>query len=120
MPIIIAFGGFFAISNLILSFISFNQFSNGDIAHLFGFMTGILLTGSIYRETIEIFYNWLFIFFGFWIISISINKILELYKLNLNFGIEIILIIIGIFLITYSYIKLKNLKEFKIKIGEEN
>lgn len=124
MPIIIAFGGFFAISNLIMNFIKLNQFSNGDIAHLFGFMAGILITGLIYRETIEIFYNWLFIFFGFWIISLSlqsiITNILTNTNLNLDIVFQFILILLGLLLITYSYYKLKELKRLKIETGEES
>ena len=112
-PLILVFGGFFAISNFILNWIKIESINSGELAHIFGFLIGILLIGIMYRESIYVFYNWIFIGAGFWLIMASISNFIN-YNLNLsNIIIQLFFILTGSFLIINSYLKLK----IQIKYG---
>lgn len=108
VPIILLFGGFFALNSLVTNLLdlSFIELNTGDIAHLVGMLTGFLIAGLFYRDNIEVFYSWLLIFFGFWLIKYSIETslisgelLVVIYQLALS--------LIGIFLIIFSYRILK-------------
>lgn len=113
VPIIIVIGLFFSLQNILGTLVD-STVMVADIAHLFGFLSGVLVTGAIYRETINVFYNWLAIAAGFWMI-IQSAVIIEpkLLFSSINTIISIILLITGIFLIFYSYMKLSEEKSIK-------
>ena len=111
VPMIIFFGLFFLFENLI-SYFTTNYLVFGNLAHIMGFLFGILITGTIYRETIEIFYNWLGIAVGFLAIlfvSREISSLISFFQISQLF-IVVVGLLIGIFLIFYSYEKLKLIK----------
>ncbi len=120
IPLIILFGLYFIFSNLINNYF-LNSIIIGDFAHIFGFLTGILITGILYKENIDVFYAWISITFGFYIINLGIEVIIkDFISLNLLinsslFFIDILislsLIFIGILLIFYSY-KILKIMEF--------
>lgn len=111
-PIILIFGGFFAINTFIQNYfqISNLNFITGDFAHMMGFLCGVLIAGLFYHDNTNIFYNWLFIFGGFWMIEYgSINLISYFNSLSVLFLVlQIILITSGIIIITISYTLIKN------------
>lgn len=116
MPLIIVFGAFFIFSNMINDIISKNiQIISGDIAHITGFLIGLLITGTLYNETIKVFYNWLLISIGFYLINLCITLILTS---NLFQLINILLIILyfttSTILIGFSY-KLLKLREVNLE-----
>lgn len=110
-PIILVFGGFFAINTLIQNYLmqlNFNLVS-GDIAHLIGFLSGILIISLFYHEKLNVFYNWLLIFIGFSLIIYSLeNLIMYFSSINIIFIIlQLIIIVTGIYMIIISYTILK-------------
>lgn len=116
-PIILLFGAFFAINALIENYFlnfGFNLVS-ADLAHLIGFMCGILITGIFYDDRISIFYNWLLIFAGFWLIEYAIKNIISNPNIISVLILQIIFISIGFFAIIYSYklLKMKLLSNFE-------
>ena len=121
-PIILVFGGFFAINTLIQNYLSVLNFNliTGDIAHIIGFLCGILIISLFYHEKISVFYNWLLIFTGFFMITYSLENIFIYYNSIgiLFFGIQILLLSIGTFMIVLSYamLKIKFLKKDESKI----
>ncbi len=118
IPIILVFGGYFIFSNLISKLTGLqSQMMTGDLAHTIGFLIGILVIGVTYQDTIRIFYNWIAILFGFYLINFSINLTIDNLAIISPVIIQIILyFIIGIFLVFYSY---SSLKIFKMVRGEE-
>lgn len=114
IPIIILFGLIFILQWILSLLIQNNNLSFGDTAHMFGFLCGIFLMGIIEQKTIKVFYNWIAIAFGFAAITYSLSKIyssiLGAFIINEIF-IAITSLIIGIFLIFYSYLKLKIMSE---------
>lgn len=115
VPILIVFGGYFIISNLLSRFY-FEYFSIlGDTAHLVGFLVGILIIVILYQETIDTFYGWLIIFFGFYIINLGLIYQLENILSIINFLIFLIFLFIGLLMIYFSYYKLKTIKFEEVK-----
>lgn len=110
--IIVLFGGFFFVENLIKIFFLKNYLILGSSGHIAGFFIGIFLAGIMYRETIETFYNWLGISFGFFLILYSTRFARELLNsFNVYNSILLIsLIVFGVLSILYSYYKLKIMK----------
>ena len=107
-PIILVFGLFFVISSVINSMVFASNSISGDIAHMTGFFVGVLLAGLFFQSTIRVFYNWLGVFFGFWIIKLSIENML--YGLGLvDILYFLALILVGAILVYYSYTSLKKL-----------
>ncbi len=116
LPIIILFGSIF-----ILSYLVSNYFSGGvmlgEISHIAGFLIGMFLTGLFYRNTIGVFYNWVVISLGFVAITFSFGNFISIYYKYLsvndfNLVLNDVLIasgslLLGVFLIFYSYGKLK-------------
>ncbi len=114
VPLILVLGGFFLISTLINLYLNL-EFISGDVAHFIGLITGIFVISFFYMKSIPIFYNWLFVSIGFWVIQFSIqNIILENYYILNNILGDLILIIIGIMLIFYSYSHLKLSHSFEV------
>lgn len=110
VPIILIFGFFFIFENVFLTIFNSSYYVTGSVAHLIGFFVGIFLIGLMYNETIEIFYNWLFISLGFLLIFYAGTLIKEMiFNLFIfeNLLFSLLCIVIGSFLIFYSYEKLK-------------
>jgi membrane associated rhomboid family serine protease len=72
IPIILVFGFIFLAQDLMNIFFTNLNLTSANLAHLFGFLTGVLITGIMYKSTIKTFYNWLGISFGFWMFINSI------------------------------------------------
>ena len=116
VPIIILFGGIFIVSYLVSNFFS-GGVMLGEISHIMGFLIGMFLTGLFYRNTMEVFYNWVVISLGFVAITFSLRNFISVYyeyiSVNdFNFVLNDVLIasgslLLGVFLIFYSYGKLK-------------
>jgi membrane associated rhomboid family serine protease len=110
-PIILVLGGFFFITFILENFFT-NIIATGNIAHYSGLLVGIFLIAIFYTETIEVYYNWLFITFGFYLIEYSIKNLIiqDFFYLipTISFA---GLIFIGIIMISYSYLKLKTLQQ---------
>ncbi len=105
IPLILLFGSYFAISSFMADYFSGFFYSIGDVAHLFGFLSGVFLTSIFYMERIRYFYNWVVIFFGFMMIKYSIDIYITLFN-----SFDTIMAIVsssifigGFFLIAYSY-----------------
>lgn len=118
ISLILVLGSFFLINYLFEFFLSNFNFQIGNLSHFTGLIIGIFLTALFYKKTIYIFYNWIFIFFGFFLFQINLDFIIK----QINFlNIYIILIflfilIFSIFLISYSYINLKKRYEIKTNL----
>ncbi len=113
IPMILFFSSFFFLSIFLENLFLESNISSAFISHLIGFLIGILIIGIFYNETIEVFYNWIIIFLGFWIIKFSVEN----FFLNLNlfaFIYLLLLIFLAIILISYSYIQLKKFKELNL------
>ena len=125
-PIILVFGGFFAINTLIQNYLSVLNFNliTGDIAHMIGFLCGILIISLFYHEKISVFYNWLLIFLGFFMITYSLENLFIYYNSIgvLFFILQIMLLTIGTIMIILSYamLKIKFLKKEESKIELES
>ncbi len=104
IPIILVFSIVFLLQELVNVFFTNLSLTNANIAHLFGFLTGMLITGLFFKDTIKTFYNWLAIAFGFWIFINSITKLSFINSqesiLYMSFA------LIGLFIVIYSYVKL--------------
>lgn len=107
VPIIIVLGGYFVVENLFQFTLLGENILFGNVAHIMGFLFGVLLTGMLYQDTIEVFYNWLAIAFGFLIISYALVLVLETVITIQAFSLFILLLIIASIIIWYSYEKLK-------------
>lgn len=111
-PIILVFGGFFAINSFIQNYFELSNlnFITGDFAHMMGFLCGVLIAGLFYHDNTNIFYNWLLIFAGFWMIEYGAQNIISYFNtIGLWFLVlQFILITSGILIIIISYILLKN------------
>lgn len=106
-PLILVLGGFFTLSAIVGIFIK-TQVVSGDIAHVSGLFIGMLITAIYYRETINVFYNWLFIAFGFWLIEFALKTyVLADITLLSELLFLIFSFIMGIGIIVYSYQSLK-------------
>ena len=121
-PIILVFGGFFLFESLIDLFFETSYIVLGNYAHIGGFLFGILLTGIMYQETIEVFYNWLFISLGFWILSYSIRFLIEGNYTTIPGAVTIFSLgVLGAAsIVGYSYYKLKLLKLIALEQNGEN
>lgn len=107
-PLIILFGAFFAISSFIERLIISGEYVSGEIAHLFGFLTGILIAAFMFRDRIIVFYNWLAIFFGFFLLRYVFETFLFMASFVLiDFARIVALFFAGIIMIIYSYIRLR-------------
>jgi membrane associated rhomboid family serine protease len=109
MPIVLFFGILFILNWFASYFIPNEKIIFGEMSHIFGFLTGIMITGIIYRETIRTFYNWLVMAFGFTVITYGLTRTINAFT---NFNANEILIastmyLLGGFLIFYGFIKLK-------------
>lgn len=105
VPIIFILGIIFALEGVMNEYI-LGFVSMGDYAHIFGFLSGVLLTSFFYYNTISNFYNWLGMAFGFWIIISTIKGIITIHDFE-SIVSFVVTTLVGIFLIIYSYIKLK-------------
>lgn len=105
VPIIFILGIIFAIEGALSGYV-LGVATMGDFAHIFGFLSGVLITAIFYYKTISNFYNWLAMAFGFWIIVSSLKGILGDQSFETIFSLGLTSIV-GLFLIVYSYIKLK-------------
>ncbi|USN44421.1 MAG: rhomboid family intramembrane serine protease [Candidatus Woesearchaeota archaeon] len=110
VPIIIVFGIYFSYSVLAsTNTLSVQDVSVGEIAHITGFLTGILLTVLLFQERILVFYSWIMISSASWVLIKSILLLVSSEILTLaNFFSEGIKIAISILLIAYSYFMLKS------------
>ncbi len=110
-PIILVFGGFFAIYSIVDYFLPSGLYT-GQLSHIIGFLCGIFLVAIMYQETIDTFYNWLMIFFGFWILQFSITSFLsnQIYEIA-HLAYLLLLIMIAAYMIFYSYTIQKRIKE---------
>lgn len=105
IPIIIMLSIIFILSSFVNIFFE-NMFITGEIAHFVGFIVGLFFIAIFYIDTIDIFYNWLFISIGFLLIQYAIEEIIFIGQIATN----LTLILVGILIITYSYVKLKEFK----------
>ena len=122
IPIIIFFGAVFLINWLLGYFSSQNQILLGEMAHIFGFLTGVLIIGISQRETISVFYNWLVMAFGFTILTYGFTRTINLitnYNTN-ELLIATTMYLMGTFLIFYSFMKLKISNRLKSEISKKN
>ena len=115
VPLIIILGGLFAFNAFIENYFNLLNLNliSAEIAHLIGFLIGIFITSIFYHENRTVFYNWLFIFCGFWLIEYSIENIIFNLHIEIIFIIsQIILISIGcaIIYLSYNQVKIKILK----------
>jgi membrane associated rhomboid family serine protease len=109
-PLIYILGALFTFSIIVPS----TLFQAAEVAHIIGLFSGILITGFLYQENIGIFYNWIFVAFGFLLLVSGINTILtnnEIYTLILS----TITASLGMFLSYYSY---DSLQRAFLKKGE--
>ena len=109
VPIILFFGVIFVINWMAGLYIAQKDVIFGEMSHIFGFLTGVLIIGITQRDTISTFYNWLAMAFGFTIITYGLTRTINLIQ-NFNTNellTAITMYLMGIFLIFYSYIKLK-------------
>lgn len=113
IPIILLFGSFFAVENLLQYYFNTGYVVFGSIAHIVGFLCGIFITGIIYNETIDIFYNWLGIAAGFWLMLYGIRGF-DIFSLGY---VQVVMILCGILLISYSYFKLRLIKKEEVHNG---
>lgn len=110
VPLILFFGFFFLLDNFIV-FYTNDLIVNSNIAHIIGFLIGVLLTGIYYNDTIEVFYNWLGISVGFLAIFYAIDlTLIQVFNLN-TISLMVLGYLVGAFLIFYSYFKLKMIRE---------
>lgn len=105
----IIFDYIFTTTNKLISNV-FVQSSN--ISHIFGLFIGICIILLFHRNYLKYFYNWSVIIIGFSFISLFIIEILQLINKLKIFNIydtviNLILFLVGIFLIIYSYNILK-------------
>lgn len=104
------FGTYVLVSELLQNIIA----QSGEFAHLFGFLTGMFLVGVFYSQTISNFYYWVLTLFGFWIMSTFALNIIQLQVLS---SLSIIYLVgsllVGVYLISFSYFKLKQKYEIK-------
>lgn len=114
VPLILILGILFAISLLVPN----NFMNSAEIAHVIGLFCGIFITSFLYPKNIRVFYNWVAISFGFLILINSLNVVFESYKILQNLILNVILIIIGLFLIIYGYYTLQ--KYFYLREESEN
>ncbi|MDA3856385.1 MAG: rhomboid family intramembrane serine protease [Candidatus Woesearchaeota archaeon] len=107
VPLIVLLGSFFTFSSLIGVYLNLD-FVSGDVAHFIGLLIGIVVIGFFYIDSIFIFYNWLFISLGFWIITFALRSVLLLEVLDFKFLVlAFISFLIGIVVIVYAYFGLK-------------
>ena len=109
IPLILFFSGYFIFSNLLTNSFFQGNVNVGDLAHILGFFIGIFITGILYHEKTEIFYNWIIITLGFYLINKGLIIILknkfQIIFLNL---IQLLLYIFcGFILVYYGYKLLK-------------
>ena len=117
IPVIILYGTIFSLSLLFTQYL----FGSAEIAHLFGLFTGILYAGVMYHETITVFYHWILITFGFYFIILLPQNILLNSTTIENLITSSIFFLVGVFMIFYSYMKLKIVsKSIPIGGGEED
>jgi len=117
IPIIVLLGVFFffvLIQDLWTGFAIHSTFIQGDLAHIIGIFIGILITAIMYKERIFIFYNWLFIISGFWLITLIVKYFISFgFNLSVEMLLYTVLLFVGILIIIYSYLHLKSQEEFK-------
>jgi len=117
IPIIVLLGVFFffvLIQDLWTGFAIPSTFIQGDLAHIIGIFIGILITAIMYKERIFIFYNWLFIISGFWLITLIVKYFISFgFNLSVEMLLYTVLLFVGILIIIYSYLHLKSQEEFK-------
>ncbi len=117
IPLILLLGFFFTGSFLLTEILS--PFGTGgavigNVAHLFGFLTGVFLTGVLYRETISTFYYWLTISAGFWCLLISFSIPLDIGTIQ-SYFLRFIILFTGILLVAISYFQLKKIRGSSLK-----
>ena len=111
-PIILVFAGFFALGTIINNYFLTSQIISGDIAHIIGFLCGIMIVAIKYKETINIFYYWIIIFIGFWLIEFGIRHLFEISLITIPIiAYVLFLILVGITIVVYTYSTLKKIKK---------
>jgi hypothetical protein len=118
IPLILVFGTFFSLDYLFRIETSSDLLLFANLAHLIGFFVGIMLMGLLYQETIDIFYNWLGISLGFWLVLYSTQVLFTFQSITLiEILFQMIIMSFGAFIIYYSYEKLIRLKAEVSKDG---
>jgi membrane associated rhomboid family serine protease len=109
VPLIILFGLVFIMQYYISTLLNIQSLLLGEIAHLFGFITGLFILVIYNRDLIFIFYNWLTISTGFVLLAYSLkNLYTNMLISNLTSVTSYMFLFIFSFLIiTYAYYKLK-------------
>lgn len=117
IPLVLVLGVFISISYFISDYLLINGFNSGDMAHMTGFLFGVLIFGLLYNSTIDTFYNWIFIIIGFYIIfSIMFNY--YLISDVFSFIVALFLFLFGLFLIYFSYMLLRD-KQLELGVYEK-
>jgi len=110
VPIILMFGVVFSLQWLLgFSEQNLGNMLFGEIAHIFGFLTGAIIVVFMDHKLTYIFYSWMVIATGFIICAFSLSSLFK-FIINTNFlGIVTyaVLLIFGLLLITYIYFQLK-------------
>ena len=109
IPLILMFGLVFILQYYVSVLINIQSLLLGEVAHLFGFITGLFILVLYNRDLIFIFYNWLIISAGFLLLAYSSNNLyLNIISSNLTAVTSFMfLFIFSFLLITYAYYKLK-------------
>jgi membrane associated rhomboid family serine protease len=109
IPLILLFGLVFIMQYFISIILNIQSLLLGEIAHLFGFITGLFILVLFNKDLIFIFYNWLIISVGFVLLAYSANNLyLNIILINLTAVTSFMFLFIFSFLIiTYAYYKLK-------------
>ncbi len=105
IPIILVLAFIFLASSLLGIYFP-DTFIQGEIAHLIGFFTGVLIIGILDNSTINIFYNWIFFYFGFWFLKWGLDNFVQY-----DFLLSGVLFLTGALSIHYSYKKLRRYYE---------
>jgi membrane associated rhomboid family serine protease len=109
IPLILLFGIVFITQYYISVLINIQSLLLGEIAHLFGFISGLFILVLYNRELIFMFYNWLTISVGFVLLAYSVNNLyLNILSSNyVSITSFMFLFIFSFLIITYAYYKLK-------------
>ena len=111
-PLIYILGALFTFSIIIPS----SLFQAAEVAHIVGLFTGILLTGILYQENISIFYNWIFVAFGFLLLVFGIQTLLTINEIK-TIIYSTCISMLGMYLSFYGY---NSLERTFLKRGDKN
>ncbi len=113
MPIILLLSSFFFLSFFTDKILS-NQILSGNISHFVGLFLGIFITAILYKQSTHIFYNWIFMISGFYMIEKSL-MILWDFGIQHETILYMFIIFFAVLVIMYSYYHLKYYEEGLIK-----